>query len=570
MKRVLTILFLAVFFYPVSIFAQQAAPGIRDYVGLINQSYHPGIVSYFEKAKKEYEKQRETDIVKAIDIFLGGGFGSGFLYNDARGNFYVITNNHVIAQAHTVSITFERVDGTKTRLDNLKIIATDEEDDLALLLIPASERPLVTRGLTFLTRDVNEGEDVFTAGFPGLGITPIWQFGRGMVSNASARFPRSINDNTMMGPFIQHTAQVDAGNSGGPLLVTQQNAPSGYAVAGINTLKAIGRQAANYSVPISKVQAFINNALNPRPETFREALDERLTKFIEGMSGNTAVYEHIAEFLSAECIGENAEFAFEEMLENANRTVVRSFIDKSREDLVSAMGIAIAWTIENSVRGGGALRTSLKEVTGSGEEYTVVFVINNKDVSSTWIREYGNWRIKTFGTAATGDLGRLDTRQAKRDALAGIKPDAYLRLDAGYGFLFDKSSTSIYASLDFEGVGFSIYYVNSDFFSFGGFVGFGIPIASGSGFMPYFRLGLCYNKDVHYDNWINNPSTPGDDFEDFFKISVFFQGGLRIFIPNNPGLYGNIGYQYNLLGYNKQYRYPFSMGLTFTLGYSFD
>ncbi|MDR2702122.1 MAG: serine protease, partial [Spirochaetaceae bacterium] len=216
--------------FPVYVFSQQAA-SLRDYVGLINQTYHPGIVSFFEKIKADLAKKGETDAVKAIDIFLRGDTGSGFVYSDARGDLYIITNYHVIAQSYTLSITFERQDGFKRKSENLRIIAADEETDLALLVFAAGDKP-VARGLSFFTRPVEEGQDVYSAGFPGLGITPIWQFGRGMVSNASARFPKSIYDETLMGPFIQHTAEVDPGNSGGPLLVVQQNAVTGYAVAG--------------------------------------------------------------------------------------------------------------------------------------------------------------------------------------------------------------------------------------------------------------------------------------------------------------------------------------------------
>ena len=272
LRRSFLFFMILIIIFPVCVFSQSTSSSLREYVGLINQSYHPGIVSYFEKLKAEFVKRGYPDAVKAVDIFLRGDTGSGFIYSDARGNLYVLTNNHVIAQAYTLSITFERQDGFKRKYENLRVIATDEENDLALLAFAAGDKP-VTRGLSFLTRAVNEGEDVYSAGFPGLGTTPIWQFGRGMVSNASVRFPKSFDDETLMGPFIQHTAQVDPGNSGGPLLIPQQSAPGGYTVVGINTLKASRRQAANFAIPINTIQTFITGALNPRPETYRAALD---------------------------------------------------------------------------------------------------------------------------------------------------------------------------------------------------------------------------------------------------------------------------------------------------------
>jgi serine protease Do len=558
-----SIIFILVF--PVCIFAQTGAAVVRDYVGLINQSYHPGIVSYFERAKEELTRQGETEVVRIIDIFLGGGFGSGFLYSDERGNFYVITNNHVVAQAYNLSITFERTDGARTRIDNLRIIALDVENDLAILALPAGQRPLVAEGLTFLTRDIQEGEEVFSAGFPGLGLTPLWQFGSGRVSNAFARFPRSLNDETMMGPFVQHTAQIDLGNSGGPLLVSQANAPSGYAVAGINTLTGVGRQAANFAIPVDIVQRFIYDALNPNPETFRAALNDRLSEFVRGLEVNRAVYPHIAEFISSVCIGENAEYAYEEMFDRAGRTVIRSFIEKGRENFIGAMSIAIAWTIEDSIRtGAGALRTSIKEVSGSGEEYTVVFTINNRDVSSVWIREYGNWRIRSFGTVAAGDHTLVERRRTQREAAERLRTNSDYYIEAGYAYLFEKAPAALYASFNSHFYGVNFYFAGSDFWSIGLFMNYNRVItAADFAFIPYIRFGFSYINDQEYKDH-------SDGFFDF-SSSIFAQAGLKVTSTYVPGLFAGVGFQYNFNLFNMMgdFDNPMRMGLAITAGYAF-
>ncbi|MDR2543703.1 MAG: serine protease [Treponema sp.] len=564
-----SVVFLVILVMPTNIFAQQGASVVRDYVGLINQSYHPSIVSYFEKLKDELAKQGQTAAVRNLDIFLSGAFGSGFLYTDANRNFYVITNNHVVAQAYSLSITFERTDGTKTIIDNLKIIATDVENDLAILALPNDARPLVNQGLAFLTRQIEEGEEVFSAGFPGLGITPIWQFGSGRVSNANVRFPRSLTDETLLGPFIQHTAQVDSGNSGGPLLVSQTNVPSGFAVAGINTLTGVRRQAANYSIPLNTVRPFIENALNPRPETFRTALDERLAGFLEGINGKTSVYQHVAEFLSAVCIGENAEYAFEEMLKNAGRDVIRSFFQKGEDSVVGAMSIAIAWTIENSLRTRGVINASIKEVTGGGEEYNVVFSINNRDVNSIWIREYGNWRIKTFGTVAVGDQSLITRRQERRDIEARMR-DSIFRIEAGGASLFKKAPFALYSSINFNRLGFNLYYVDSDFWCVGGYYSNYYPFVIGSiGFMPYSRFGIAYSKDKEYE------IIKEEEWKDLggpLPVSFILQFGLNVTPFKVPGLFTGVGFQYNLINLHvfasDDFKNPMKGGLSFMIGYS--
>ncbi|MDR2719045.1 MAG: serine protease [Treponema sp.] len=566
--RSLFLFFILIFAFPVCVFSQQApsAVALRDYVGLINQSYHPGIVAFFEKIKTDLARKGENDAVRAIDIFLRGSTGSGFVFNDARGNLYAITNNHVIAQAHSLSITFERQDGFKKKIENLNIIAVDEEADLALLAFPAGDKPL-DRGLSFLTRPVQEGEDVYSAGFPGLGITSIWQFGRGMVSNAAVRFPKSINDETLVGPFIQHTAEVDSGNSGGPLLIIQQNVPSGYAVAGINTLKAYRRQAANYAIPVSTVQNFINDALNQKPETYRAALDQRLVKFTEGLGANRAVYPHIAEYLSSVCVGENAEFAMSEMYDKGNASVKRTFIEKCEDGVVGAMGYAVAWTIENSIRGQGAIKASLKEVTGDGEEYTVVFTVNNKDHSSKWVREYGNWRIRSFSAVAAGDKTLVSKKEAQKKTAEKLRVDNNnLHLEAGYAYLFEKAPAALYTSIDYMGIyKFKLYATGSDFWAFGMAFGYrwGIP-AGNLGFMPYIHFGFDYLHDQEYEDFKDATWSAG------LPVALVGQTGVKITSSYVSGLFVGLTFQYNIFDLmSKDYDKAMKMGFSITAGYAF-
>jgi serine protease Do len=579
MKRFFICLFVFVFVIPGFVFAQQGAGAMRDYVGLINQTYHPGIVSYFEKAKKEYEKQGEKETVKIIDLILSGAFGSGFLYNDSKGNLYVITNNHVISQANTISITFERADGTKKKIENLKLIATDVEADLAIMSIPATgEKPFVNQGLTLITRTVEEGEDAFSAGFPGLGMTPIWQFGRGMISNSSAKFPKSLTDETLMGPYIQHTAQVDSGNSGGPLLVAQRNAPSGYAVIGVNTLSGARRQAANYAIPISTLQAFINSALNPKPDTFKANLDALLEKFVNGLGGNTAVHSHISEYLSTACIGENAEYALDEMFKKGSSSARRAFLEKSREDLISAMGIAVAWTIEDSIRTGStALKAEVKEVTGEGEEYTVIFKINNKDVKSVWIREYGNWRIKSFGTVATGDTERITKKEKQKERDEKLRIDG-AGVEAGYASIFDAGNGSaLYFSLTGSFIGINIFYADNKLSCYGFYGNITFPSIKTNNFaiVPNFRLGCSFINDKYYKEYkeARRSSYDRDDtgFDYLMAFSAF--GGIKITTTYVPGLFANVGFQYNsatgIFGYENDYKNKFDKALMFTIGYAF-
>lgn len=141
----------------------------------------------------------------------GTSLGSGFIIDPAG---YVVTNNHVIDGASTVTVTLG--DGTDLTAE---IVGRDDKTDLALLKV-SSSTPLPH--LAFGDSDkVKVGDWVLAVGNP---------FGLGGTVTAGVVSARGRNINA--GPyddFIQTDAAINRGNSGGPTFDT-----SG-AVIGINT-----------------------------------------------------------------------------------------------------------------------------------------------------------------------------------------------------------------------------------------------------------------------------------------------------------------------------------------------
>ncbi len=137
--------------------------------------------------------------------------GAGFII-DSTG--IVVTNNHVVKDARTVSVTLS--DG---RSYPAKIIGTDPKTDLAVLRISAGHPlPYVELGSS---ASVEPGEWVVAMGNPfGLGGT--------VTAGIVSALGRDIGD----GPydkFIQIDAPINEGNSGGPLFDQRGE------VIGINT-----------------------------------------------------------------------------------------------------------------------------------------------------------------------------------------------------------------------------------------------------------------------------------------------------------------------------------------------
>ena len=167
-----------------------------------------------------------------------GGIGSGFVV-DADG--YIVTSNHVIAGAETVTVILD--DGT--RLD-AEIVGGDKRSDLALLKVESGE-PLPT--VRFAVDDATRvGDWVVAIGNPfGVGKTATF----GIVS-ARAR-------GTGVNPYEDHLqidAPINSGNSGGPTVNLHGE------VIGVNTSivsPSGGNVGIGYAVPAVTASAVIDD-----------------------------------------------------------------------------------------------------------------------------------------------------------------------------------------------------------------------------------------------------------------------------------------------------------------------
>jgi serine protease Do len=529
-------------------FAFGQTSALRDYVGMISQGFHPDIITFLQKLKSELDKRGYNAAARSLENFMKGDSGTGFIYVGSDGKNYILTNYHVISQAHTLTITFETLDGEKTKFSDLQIIAADEDIDIALLAFAGGQNPF-KQGLSLINRPVVEGEDVYSAGFPGAGSSMIWQLGRGIISNASVRLPQEDENDKAIGPYIQHTAQVDAGNSGGPLLIQTQGVPTGYAVAGINTLSIRRRQAANYSIPVTRVRSFLDTSLKPPAADQRSILEERVNAFINGLNVPKVVYPHIAQFLSNTCTGENAEYATNELFENASKTVRDNVFDR---DIISGLTYSVAWTIENSLRSkSGSISIAIDSITpGEDGLYNVSFNVNGGNVNSVWVNEYGIWRIRSFGTVASGDKTLIEKKQKVKADSDRLRDTPIFMISAGLAIPLDLGA-AFGADLTIKigkyfGIGPRLY-IGKDFtqVEIGG--GPYIPIKIGPvALTPFANFGIgmmFYPKEPEYDSF---GVRPGSSLDHDFSLGLSARGGLIFTTKWVPGLFLEAAYQYNI------------------------
>ena len=168
------------------------------------------------------------------------GEGSGFIMSS---DGYIITNNHVVADADQVQILLS--DG---RAFKAKVVGTDSTTDVAVVKIDARGLPTLPIGNDEASRI---GDWVLAIGNPlGLDFTVtagiISAKGRGQ----EIALPRA--GGFMISDFIQTDAAINPGNSGGPLVNVRGE------VIGLNS--AIASQTGYYSgygfaIPISLVKS---------------------------------------------------------------------------------------------------------------------------------------------------------------------------------------------------------------------------------------------------------------------------------------------------------------------------
>ncbi len=164
--------------------------------------------------------------------------GSGVII-EHRGDFYVLTNRHVIRNSTAEGIQIYLQDGR--RLNPTRVLG-DDESDIAAMAISATRLTAATLG----DSDALEiGDFVLAIGSP-FGLSQSVTFG--IVSAKGRRDLRLGDARLRLQNFLQTDAAINPGNSGGPLVNLRGE------VVGINTAIASasgGSEGIGFAIPIN-------------------------------------------------------------------------------------------------------------------------------------------------------------------------------------------------------------------------------------------------------------------------------------------------------------------------------
>jgi S1-C subfamily serine protease len=172
-----------------------------------------------------------------------GGQGSGVLITP---DGYALTNDHVIGGSGGVQPPGLRVALSDGRTLGARLVGRDRGTDLALVQV-------ADRGLPFAalrTAAPRPGQLAIAIGNP-LGFESTVTSG---IVSANGRSLRAVDGRLIEG-IIQHTAPLNPGNSGGPLL------DSSGAVIGVNTAIIAAAQGIGFAIPASTAEWVVSQLL---------------------------------------------------------------------------------------------------------------------------------------------------------------------------------------------------------------------------------------------------------------------------------------------------------------------
>jgi serine protease Do len=207
----------------------------------------------FEEAVNQMVEDTRTGVLGvAVETALGTGSGSGVIYKKEGNTYYLVTNEHVVESALTITIVYEK-NGLLFEISDqsVTLVGADVTTDLAVITFESEEDFSVIPIAD--SYQVELGDVVFAVGNP-LGFEYYGTVTMGVISGLA----RYVNDGLIDGfdaTLLQHDAAISPGNSGGALLNLNGE------LVGINNMKIVDDNVTSigFAIPSNTVNRIVTD-----------------------------------------------------------------------------------------------------------------------------------------------------------------------------------------------------------------------------------------------------------------------------------------------------------------------
>lgn len=185
--------------------------------------------------------------------------GTGIIIAKTDNELLIVTNNHVIADNESLTVTFD--DDTSVDAD---VKGTDSEHDLAVIAVPLDQ--ISSKTMEKIAVATLGDSTALQVGEPAIAIGNAMGYGQSVTTGVISAVNReSTTTDEQTGEteetgvkLIQTDAAINPGNSGGPLVNANGE------VIGINSSKLASTtvEGMGYAIPISDVSDIIDNLMN--------------------------------------------------------------------------------------------------------------------------------------------------------------------------------------------------------------------------------------------------------------------------------------------------------------------
>ena len=183
--------------------------------------------------------------------------GSGIIVDKTDDELLIVSNNHVVESADTLTVTF--IDGSEAQA---QVKGLDSDMDLAVIAVSLNDLSDDTKNA--ITVATLGSSDDLKLGEPVIAIGNALGYGQSVTNGIVSALNREITlENGSTGTFIQTNAAINPGNSGGALLNMNGE------VIGINSNKIGGTavEGMGYAIPITSASPIIADLMERQTRT---------------------------------------------------------------------------------------------------------------------------------------------------------------------------------------------------------------------------------------------------------------------------------------------------------------